>query len=559
MKRETALLGLGLLLGSGIGLGVGMRPVPHESTAAQAGRTQVDSTSATSALAAAPASADAVVGDDSVATADPAAPALANPREQLVALLASPNPVAHWSEIDRVLTAWAETDPRSALAFVHNAPRFPLRNPALVIPLAALARREPAAVADWLRANAVESDRRSLADQIVVALADTHAHEAVVLATTGDLRVASHLLGYSIGRLAATAPADAIALYASLDDNVRQHTAQLLAGTWAEKDPVAALNWCESLHGDPAENAAATGVLLQLAQASPREAAAALLRLRPPAEAACSALQTIAQSEPALAFDCLASLPAAQAAAGSRALADTLFGTDPERATALLRQHVPTAELAAALRSAWNNWRDSDRPAAEAWADNATDPQLRAHVLAFRLADAAEADPTVLLATVEAFPEAGAERDVVQSALANIPAADAARWIAAHPEFATRETAVQIARGLTATDATVAANWARTLPSGELRDRALATVAINGAEPATAADSADALAAIADPQLQLAARFQTFRTLRQQDAAVAQAWLEAQPVSAELGASWEAIAASDLDSAGGFPGGFCGD
>ncbi|HLP09459.1 MAG TPA: hypothetical protein VK178_14950 [Opitutaceae bacterium] len=557
MKREAALLGIGLLLGCGIGLSVGMRPVaPAAATPSPAPAGPV-----------APpvgASADAPTTDDNLGdalsdSAESPPPAIATPRAELVALLAEPNPIAQWSEIDRILTTWAETDPRAALEFVHRAPRFPLRNPALTIPLSALARREPTAAADWLRANATESDRRALADQIVATIADTHAHEAVLLATTADLRVAPHLLGYSIGRLAATSPEDALALYASLDGNVRQHTAQLLAGTWAEKDPAAALRWCESLRGDPAENAAATGVLLQLAQNSPREAAAALARLRPPAEATCSALQTIAQSEPALAFDCLASLPAEQAAAAARAVAETSFGTDPERAAALLRTHVPAADLGAALRSAWNNWRDSDRPAAEAWADDPTDPQLRAQVAAFRLADAAESDPTALLAAVETLPEAGAERDAIQTALGNVPATDAARWIAAHPQLATRETAVQVARGLTATDAATAADWARALPAGELRDRTLATVAINSVEPSAALTSADTLAAIADPQLQLAARFQTFRNLRQQDAAVARAWLETQPVSAELGASWEAIAATELDSSGNYPAVFCGE
>ncbi|HLP02186.1 MAG TPA: hypothetical protein VK163_09175 [Opitutaceae bacterium] len=557
MKREAALLGIGLLLGCGIGLSVGMRPVAP--AAAEPSAAPADPSAAPVGANAAATTPDDNLVDGSSDSAEPPPPTITNPRAELAALLAAPNPIAQWSEIDRVLTTWAETDPRATLEFVHNAPRFPLRNSALAIPLAALARREPGAVADWLRTNVTESDRRSLADQIVVTIADTHAHEAVLLATTADLRVAPHLLGYTIGRLAATTPEDALALYASLDGNLRQHTAQLLAGTWAEKDPAAALRWCESLRGDPAENAATTGVLLQIAQNSPREAAAALTRLRPPAEAACSALQTIARSEPALAFDCLESLPAEQAAAAARALAETSFGTDPERAVAVLRTHVPAAGLASALRSAWNNWRDSDRPAAEAWADNTTDPLLQAQVAAFRLADAADSDPTALLAAVETLPEAGAERDAIQTALGNVPATDAARWIVAHPQLATRETAVQVARGLTATDAAAAANWAHTLPAGELRDRALAAVAINSIEPAAALASADTLAAIADPQLQLAARFQTFRNLRQQDAAVARAWLETQPVSAELGASWEAIAAIDLDSSINYAGGFCGE
>jgi hypothetical protein len=550
MKREAFLLGIGLLLGCGIGLSVGMRPVPASARTPVAPEAEPPSQPPT----------ETAPGSTTTTGIFPTeAEPIADPRAQLTRLLAAPNPMNQWSEIDGLLTRWSGTEPQAALEFVQRAPRFPLRNAALAIPLTVIARGDPLAVADWLRTNQGETDRQRLADQIVATLADTHPHEAILLATTKDLRTSAHLFGYAIGRLATTAPADALAFYSTLNGPVREHAAQMLAGTWSENDPVAALRWCETLHGDRAENAAATGLLLQLAQADPSQAAAALVRLQPPAEAACAALQSIAQADPALAFGCIAALPAAQASAATKALAECVFGADPDRAAALLRANVPAAELAASLRTAWNNWRDSDRPAAEAWADNLADPELRSRMAEIQLADAAESDPTTLLATLDTISGATAENDAIRSALNNAPTPDAARWIAAHPQLVSRETAAQIARNYAANDSTAAATWARALPDGEFRDRALASVAINSTDDTPALQSADTLAAIGDPQLQLAARFEVFRGLQQQDHAVALAWLDAQPVSTEVRASWEAIVTAGLDSAGNYSGAFGGE
>ncbi len=538
MKREAVLLGVGLLVGCGIGLSLGMRPAPAPATP-PAGTAAEGSVADETGTGAAGAATPTAAPD----TFDPFAA-----RRQLTALLASANPLRDWAKIDQVLLEWSCNDPWAALDFVRQAPRFPMRNNALAGPLARIAHSTPAAVADWLRQTMAETDRRRIADQIVSMIAEDYPREALALAAEADLNVSTGLIGYTVGELARTAPDEALAMFATLTETERNQAAMMVAQNWTANDPEAALRWCESLRGQSCAAAASTGVLLKLNEEDPATAAAALLHLKPPPDAVCDALRAIAEADPALAFSTAASLPAEQKPRAAKTLAEAAFGADPDRVTALVRSQFPDTEAQPLISQGWTAWRDSDRPAAEAWADNVADPALRRLLAGIRLTDMVESDPTLFLASIDAVPGAQPEADSIRTALANLPAGDAARWVAAHPTVADPTTAVRAFETYFQSDSAAATAWAHSLPPGALRDHVLVSVSENWGRTSERANVEAALAAISDPQLRTSSRFRAFSSLFSTDPAAARNWLAAQPLSAEVRASWEAIAATQGDS-----------
>ena len=535
MKREAALLGLGLLLGCGIGLGVAMHSTPPAAEPSPSSAPTIAADPAPVAPGAAPPSAAATREETSASLC-----------AELTRHLAAPNPLNDWQALERTLMRWAEADPWEALAFVDQAPRFPMRNSALAIPLAAIARRDPTVAAAWMREHSTERGRRILTSFVVAAIADSHPREALVLGRTPDLGADEYLLGYPLGRLAAESPTEALAAFATTRGYERLQAAELIGAAWIEQDPEAALRWCASLRDPAVAGAAANGTLMRLAERDPAAAAAALLRLQPPRDATCSALCAIARSQPALALECLSALPAALVPDATTALARDAFGTAPDQFVSRLRTHLAPGELTEALRRGWEAWHDSDSKAAEAWADQVADPDLRARLVDIRLTDSAAAEPRAFLASLDNVPDAHLETASIRVALENLPPADAAHWISGHLLLAPPDTTLAIARNFAVGDAAAAARWADTLPPGGLRDHTLATIAMGESRAEQLAESERTLAKIGNPQVCLAARFQVFAKLHGQDPAIAEAWLATQPLSAEVQASWTAIATTNL-------------
>jgi len=536
MKREAALLSIGILLGSGIGLGLGLRPVPPApaTTPAVSGTQPQQSTVSTPSSGA-----PATTTPSTAAAPDPDRP----PAAALAALLSAPNPLNNWSEITTHLTLWAERDPRATLDYVARAPRFPMRNSAMAIPLAAMARTDPAPVADWLRRNVGETDRRRITDEIVSTIAESNPHEALALSIDPSLNSESYLCAYALGHLASTSPADALEVYATLPGPTQTQAAQLIGDAWAKLAPQAALSWCESLTDAPARNAAATGIIDSLAMKDPQQAAAALVRLHPSSEATCSALRTLAQSNPALALSCIPQLPSEVAPAAAKAVAASAFWAAPDQITAVLCTKVPQAELPAVLQQRWNDWREYDRKAADEWAEALAAPTLRGYLLDQQLNASAESDPAAFLASVDAVPGADLERNPIQKALKNLPPAEAARWIATHPNQVATTTAASIASAFVQQDSTAASTWAFALPPGELRDQALAGVATSCTGERTAIAN-QALDTIADAKSRTRARFEIYQSLLTQNSESARAWLATQPLSPEVRETWETIAST---------------
>lgn len=521
MKRAAVLIGILLCGGGALALSRRARPAPVPPT-----------------TGAAPPAESAPVPLETPAVP----PAGEQARAEVLALLATPNPARRWGDLERALSTWAEHDARTALAFVHQAPRFPQRTVALAIPLGVLARTEPAVAASWIRTNGAPADRRTLVDLVVSALADESPRSALVLLGTEGIPAAPHLLVYTLGRLAATAPDEATARFETLPPVDRGHAAMLIGTAWAEHDPEAALRWCASLRGQPAENAAAESVLVRWCDADPAAAAAALVQLQPPREATVSTIRALADADPELALRAVPQLAPDRQSAATKALVEVALGAAPDRVLALGRAELGPADFAAAFRQGWENWRDSDRPAAEAWADGLSEPLLRAQLAELLLNEAAHGDPALFLSAVEAAPDAPPSRQALASALGNLPAAEAARWLAAHPSLAAPAHTAQLAERFAQDDRDGADRWAQTLPAGEPRDRALATVASQWGNVREPARANAALARIDDPIIRTAGTYQVFTTLHNADPAAARRWLEDQPLAEEVRISWEAIA-----------------
>lgn len=534
MTRPAIILGVGLLSGCGLGYAIGVYQTAFGQLSSSA-RNQP-------ALAAPPVAPPAPPPAKGPAGPSAAANDTTKDQAQIVAWLAAQGPLRDWPEINRCLTRWARADPWAALAFVHQAPRFPERANALCIPLSFLARSAPASVADWLRTQQPAANRKELATQVIASICDENPHEALALARADQIPVETNTLGYVLGCLAQREPAQAALLFSGLASDQKDDAAERIGRAWAEKDPDSALRWCDKLRGQPGEDLATRGVLSALADRDAKAAGAALERLLPSAETIDSILRQIAYLDATTSLLIAARLPAAQQRAAAKAVVEATFGTAPDRALALARANLPAPEFTSIVTSGWQEWRRSDRPAAEAWAANLADPSLLGLFADVQLQESANADPALFLSCLATLPTSNAESPAIEAALSNLPADVAARWITDRPDAVAPAFAARIAANYFRADREAATLWAHSLPPGTARDRALATTAQTWIESGDTATAALTVEAIADPRLQTAARFQIFSTLCQQDRPGALRWLATQPVSPEVRINWEILA-----------------
>jgi len=536
MKRHAIILGVGLLAGGGIGYAVGVHHIALAQLSTAGERTPPALSSARPATGAAP------VPADLTAAPEPAADNCEKDRTRIADWLTAQGPMHDWSEINRCLTRWAKADPWATLAFVHQAGRFPERDNALSVPLAYIGRTDPSAVADWLRSHVPETGRKELATRIVVMISDENPREALALARADEIPVEPSTVGYILGCLARHEPTEAAALLSTLAAAERTGAAEMIGSTWAEQDAESALLWCESLRGQPGDDQAARGVLLELATRNAATVGAALKRLQPSAETTEYVVRLMANNDATRALLLAADLPVAQQPAAAKALAETAFGSAPDRVVALARATLPVSEFSAVLANGWQEWRRSDRPAAEAWASQLTDPALRGAIASLQLQEVATNDPDLFLSSLAALPAAGAERTSIEAALSSLPADAAARWIAEQPSAVDPDFAARIAANYFRTDREAATLWAQALPPGSARDRALASTALAWSETGDTTTATLTIDTIADPRLQTSARFQIFSALFQADRPNALQWLARQPLSAEIRANWEILA-----------------
>lgn len=535
MKRQAVLVSLGLIAGLGLGYTVGVRRTSVVAAAAP-GRTEP---------VPAPAPRPATSAPLAAAPGKPARPSPDTARRELADWVAAGASDEKLGTIFQQLEVWAETDPQAALAFVLSAPRFPQRKSALAIPLGVLCRRDPNQVIAWLHANLPEQERGEVAEIVIRRIHRENPREALVLAEADQTPVGRHSFAQIFQQLARIAPAEAVAAFNRLSDGGREMTAHSIAYAWAESDPAAALRWVESLRGQPGARSAQHALIGELFENDIGQALALMRQWNLADEGTNSLWQMIAYRKPEAVLDHLGEFPAAQRGELLGVALRERFSTAPDRLVTLARQNLPPAEASSLIGTAWQHWLNEDRPAAEAWAAASQDGSLRSSLELVKLRDTARTDPNLFLASIANYPGAlESEKPLIHNALAQLTSDVAGDWIARHPGVVDPDFVAVTAAGFFEWNRDEALVWAHLLPPGETQNRALASIAQRWTASGDPAQAAATLAAITDPRVQTGTRFQVFNTLYRKDRSAAVQWLAAQPVTPEIRANWETLAAT---------------
>ena len=535
MKRQAVLVSLGLIAGLGLGYAVGVRHAPAIATVEPARSDPIPSPTVRS-------SAPAPVA---ASNNKPAPPSLAEAKRKLADWLAAGAPEDGSAEVITCLEVWSTSDPQAALAFIASAPRFPRRNFALAIPLAAIGRRDPNQIVAWLRANLPESERGNVAEVVIRRIYRENPREALVLAEADQTPVGRHAFGRIFQELARIAPAEAVAAFNRLSDGGREATAHAFASAWLESDPAAALRWVDSLSGEPGESGARNAVITNLLGTNIDEALVRMRQWNLPEDTINGLLRMAARQHPEALLGRLDSLPPNQRAAVIGVVLRERLSSDPEQMVAIARASLPSDQAATLISDSWQRWIAEDRPAAEAWAATVRDSSLRPGLELAKLRDTARTDPNLFLSSVANYPGAfETEKSLILDALAQLNSDVAGDWIARHPGVVDPDFVAATAAGFFEWNRDEALVWAHLLPPGETQNRALASIAQRWTASGDPAQAAATLAAITDPRVQTGTRFQVFSTLYRKDRAAAVQWLAAQPVTPEIRSNWETLAAT---------------
>ncbi len=264
MKRQAALVTLGLLAGLGLGYAVGVHRAPATTP-----------TGAATPTAAAPAVSVQSGARGPGPTEKPAAAlTVEEAKRKLAAWVAAGCPQSERKQALDWLEVWSAAEPQAALAFVFTAPRFPGRNGVLAIPLSDLCRRDAKAVIAWLHANIPEQERGRIAEMVIQRIHKEAPREALALAEAEQTPVGGRTYGLLLGTMIRDNPTEALAAFGRLTDGARGMTAAAIANSWVETDPAAALRWIESLRNQPGERNAQGGVMAALLKKDPTQALA---------------------------------------------------------------------------------------------------------------------------------------------------------------------------------------------------------------------------------------------------------------------------------------------
>ncbi len=536
MKRQAALVTLGLLAGLGLGYAVGLRTTPT-------GAAPIDP----SAAAPAPAPVAQRSGHARFFKSDevPDRPTLETAKRTLSDWVANNSGDQHFGEIVESLKVWSDSDPQAALAFVLSAPRFPRRNFALSVPLAKICQRDPAQVIAWLHANIPEQERGEIAERVIGRICQVNPREALVLAEADETPVGRHSFAQIFQQLVRLAPGEALAAFNRLSDGGREMTAHSIARAWVETDPVAAFRWVESLRGQPGEGSAKKALLSSLVETDLDQALALMRQWNLGDDDTSQLFHMVAYRKPEEVLNRLGEFPAAQRGEILAVALGEQFSTAPDRMAAIARANLPAPEAASLVANAWGSWLNHDRPAAEAWAATVQDSSLRSGLELAKLRDSARTDPNLFLSSIANQPDAlASEKPLIHSALAQLNPDVASAWIARHPGVVNPQFVAAAAAGFFEWNRDEAILWAHSLPPGETQNRALASIASQWTDSGDATRAASTIAAITDPRLQTGTRFQVFTTLYRKDRTAAVQWLAAQPVTPEIRANWETLAST---------------
>ena len=541
MKRQAALVSLGLIAGLGLGYAVGahraggliQRP-PQSGAAPQA--------------APAPTPRSAVDAPGSPAGEVPTSLTAAAAKQKLADWVAAGCPDEERWKAQEWLSAWSLEDASGALAFVAGAARFPLRNPALVIPLAILCRKDPAHVRDWLYAKIPEQERGMIAEMIIRSISAENPREALMLAEAEQMPVSTRTYGPMLAQLLRVSVPEALAAFNRLTDGGRQETAGAIARAWAAIDSAAALRWAESLRGLPGAAEALTAIAFELAEDQPDQALALMRNSRVTPGVTSEFVRMMSYRNPKYLLSHIEDCPAADRAAVLTNTLPDAFSDDPDRLAALARSTLPASDANRIVSNAWQRWLEEDRPAAEAWAAQAGDPTIRASLELVKLRDTANTDPSLFLSSIDNYPAALTEKPLIAAALDRLNSDEAGDWIARHPGVVDPEVVATTAGRYFGWNRAEALVWAQSLPPGPSQNQALASIAQQWTNTGDSAQAATTISAITDQRVQTGTRFKVFASLYRKDRSAATQWLAAQPVTPEIRANWETLAATITDN-----------
>jgi hypothetical protein len=388
MKRQAALISLGLIAGLGLGYALGVRRAPAVGPAPEL-------EAKTAATTPRPV-ARLDRRTPGIQTAiDQAQPSLEEAKHQLADWVAAGAPEDGGAEVFTCLETWSTSDPQAALAFIASAPRFPRRNFAFTIPLSAIGRRDPNQVIAWLHANLPEQERGNVAEGVIRRICQENPREALVLAEADQTPVDRYTFGRIFRQLARTAPLEAVAAFNRLSDGGREATAQSIASVWAANDPAAALRWVDSLGGKPGESGARNAVISQLLGTDIDQALVCMRQWNLPEDEASVLIRMAANDNPEAMLSRLDALSPSQRTSVLGIALRQRLASDPEQMVALTRASLPSDQAASLIGESWGHWLAEDRPAAEAWASTVQDSSIRSSIELAKLRDTANTDPSL--------------------------------------------------------------------------------------------------------------------------------------------------------------------
>ncbi len=469
-------------------------------------------------------------------------PAQAHAR--LAAWVAAGCPRLEPMEVHTLLNAWSDAAPWDALAFVHGAPQFRGRTEAYRIPLTRIATVNPEAAAAWINRELTDPGIRGSVFEGVVRLTMVDHPETALELACGARTIPSYVVSQIVDRLAFKNPPAALAWFGQrLSEAERKSHASDLAKGWLRSDPVAARDWCLQQAGTPHGEGVLRALALDLAGRAPEELGLLFALPSLPLSTRISVLHEVGYSRPDVVLDHLPGLPAKEARGIFLGMFDSLFGEDPGAAVELGRSLLPPDVLHEHVRSSWNRWADSDRPGALAWAAAIGDTDVKRQLALEQQKHEICRSPADFLAGVSTTPSDPDTRGLLEVALTSYAyrePSEAAAWFSQRVATVEPGHARTIAEVYAYQNAPAAVAWAQSLPLGPARDAACTILIDHHAVQRKVPEFASLVAGISDPVLQTQATYRVFCAIS--DREVAERWLDAQPLPAEVRASWIAIA-----------------
>jgi len=538
MKRQAALVSLGLIAGLGLGYALGVRHAAAASTIPMP-------------ETAAPAHAAAPAPDTSTRTIDPSVgPRTADDAQRLLTAWTSGKKSGIDSdELRKCLLLWSESDPHAVLGFIDQHLHGNIRNYAFAFPLAVIGRHNPREAVDWLRSYPSAEDRDHIAKLTVDGLTKPAPGMALAIAEGLSLNLSSLQQSFLLGALAADDPAAAQTAFSKLPAHRRKEVALAVGRGLGTNNPQAALQWSKSLGDSPESEEAMQGVVSGIAlKLGDEKAIEAVNQLQPSQAALDDIAKTLNWRSPETALALLPQLSPQASAALAERFIDKDFAETPDEMLALARAYLPPEKASAALASAWADWRDTQSEAADAWLASLADSEQRALFEPVKLRYLASSDPAGYLDRIASVPFATTEHELIEEALGEVSPAQAAQWVAINPKLLSPEQSAQTIVSYYEESSVAASTWALSLPRGEKQNRILEIIALASLKKGDSSGAGSLIGAITDPQLQTGTRFKVFASLYRKDRSAAAQWLAAQPVTPEIRANWETLAATIPDN-----------